>query len=69
MIERDNSRIEMLVEVEQKPCSRLVSFYESKKIKLLEDATIKNESSRVFAGCWCLLWLHPDKTTVFPNIA
>jgi hypothetical protein len=42
-IERDNSRIETLVEVEQKPYSRLVSFYESKKSELLKDSTINNE--------------------------
>ncbi len=38
-IERDNSRIETLVKVEEKPYSRLVSFYESEKTKLLEGTT------------------------------
>ncbi len=38
-IERDNSHIETLVEVEEKPYSRLVSFYESEKTKLLEGTT------------------------------
>ncbi len=42
-IEHDNSRIETLVGVEQKPYSRLVSFYESEKSKLLDDAIINNE--------------------------
>ena len=35
--ERDNSRIVTLTEVEQQPYTRLVSFYESEKTKLMED--------------------------------
>jgi hypothetical protein len=42
-IERDNSRLETLAEVEQKPYSRIVSFYESEKTKLIEDATTNND--------------------------
>ena len=37
-IERDNSRIETLVEVEEKPYSRLVSFYENEKANLLSSS-------------------------------
>jgi len=41
-IERDNSRIETLVEVERKPHSKIVSFYESEKARLLEDNSTSN---------------------------
>jgi len=41
-IERDSSRIETLAEVEQKPYSRLVSFYESEKAKLIDDDGTNN---------------------------
>jgi hypothetical protein len=41
-IERDNSRIETLVEVERKPHSKIVSFYESEKARLLVDNSTSN---------------------------
>jgi hypothetical protein len=39
-IERDNSRIDKLVEVVAKPFSKFVSFYEHEKANLLNSSTI-----------------------------